>query len=262
MIALLTYAFMAGTVAALNPCGFAMLPAVISRFVTRPTGRTPLLDGLALGVLLTLGTLTTFSVLGLVISVFGTGLARIVPYLNLVLGVLLLVLAVRTFTGRALALHVPGLRAPEGKRLSEYYPYGVAYGMASLGCTLPVFLMIVGSSASRTPLERMGMFTAYGAGMGAVLLTVSLASAFGKEAVIRGLRNAGRYVDFVGGVGLLLAGAYMVYSQTRFIEQFVTGNTTFLPYVIGLAALLITAVTARVLYARELNVTHAPGGEA
>ena len=93
MIALLTYAFVAGTVAALNPCGFAMLPAVISRFVTRPTGWNPLLDGLALGVLLTLGTLTTFSVLGLVISVFGTGLARIVPYLNLVLGVLLLVLA-------------------------------------------------------------------------------------------------------------------------------------------------------------------------
>lgn len=259
MIALLTYAFMAGTVAALNPCGFAVLPAVISRFITRPSGRSPLFDGLALGVLLTLGTLTTFSGLGLIISVFGTGLARIVPYLNLVLGVLLLVLAVRTFTGRALALYVPGLRAPEGKRLSEYYPYGVAYGMASLGCTLPVFLMIVGSATSRTPLERMGMFTAYGAGMGAVLLTVSLASAFGKEALIRGLRNVGRYVEFIGGVGLLLAGSYMVYYQIRFIEQLLTGKTTLLPQVVGVAALLITAATARVLYARESNVMGARG---
>ncbi|MFD1734609.1 hypothetical protein ACFSC4_29920 [Deinococcus malanensis] len=152
MITLLTYAFAAGTVAALNPCGFAVLPAVISRFVTRPAGRHPVLDGLALGVLLTLGTLTTFSVLGLIISVFGTGLAKVIPYLNLVLGVVLLVLAVRTFSGRALALHIPGLRAPEGERLSEYYPYGIAYGLASLGCTLPVFLMIVGAprAASRS----------------------------------------------------------------------------------------------------------------
>ena len=259
MIALISYAFMAGTVAALNPCGFALLPAVISRFVTRPAGRHPAVDGLALGVLLTLGTLTTFSVLGLIISLFGTGLAKIVPYLNLVLGVLLLVLAVRTFSGRALALHLPGLRAPEGRRLSEYYPYGVAYGLASRGCTLPVFLMIVGSAASRTPVERMGMFTAYGAGMGAVLLTVSLASAFGKEAVIRSLKNAGRYVDFIGGVGLLLAGAYMVYYQIHFIEQLLTGNATLLPHVIGVAALLITAATARVLYARELNVMSARG---
>lgn len=253
MIALLSYAFMAGTLAALNPCGFAMLPAVISRFITRPSGRNPLLDGLALGALLTLGTLTTFSVLGLIISVFGTGLARIVPYLNLALGVLLLVLAVRTFRGRPLALHLRGMRAPEGKRLSEYYPYGIVYGLASLGCTLPVFLMIVGGASTRPPLERVGMFTAYGAGMGAVLLTVSLASALGKETVIRFLKNAGRYVDWIGGLGLLLAGAYMVYYQARFIEQFLTGDATHLPLLVGLAALVITAVVARVLTAKELN---------
>jgi cytochrome c-type biogenesis protein len=259
VIALLSYAFVAGTVAALNPCGFAMLPAVISRFVTRPTGRNPLLDGLALGALLTLGTLTTFSVLGLVFSAFGTGLARIVPYLNLVLGVLLLVLAVRTFTGRALALNVPGLRAPEGKRLAEFYPFGIGYGLASLGCTLPIFLMIVGGAATRAPLERVGMFVAYGVGMGAVLGAVSLASALGKDAVIRALRRAGRHMDLIGGLGLLLAGSYIVYYQTRFIELLLTGNSTLLPHVLGVAALLITAATARVLYARELNVTHAGG---
>ena len=87
----------------------------------------------------------------------------------------------------------------------------------------------------------------------AVLLTVSLASALGKETVIRFLKNAGRYVDWIGGLGLLLAGAYMVYYQARFIEQLLTGDATHLPLLVGLAALVITAVVARVLTAKELN---------
>jgi hypothetical protein len=103
------------------------------------------------------------------------------------------------------------------------------------------------------------MFVAYGVGMGAVLGAVSLASALGKDAVIRALRRAGRHMDLIGGLGLLLAGSYIVYYQTRFIELLLTGNSTLLPHVLGVAALLITAATARVLYARELNVTHAGG---
>jgi len=251
--ALLAYAFTAGTVAALNPCGFAMLPAVISRFVTRQTGRNALLDGLALGGLLTLGTLTSFSVLGGVISAFGTGLAAIVPYLNLVLGMALLALAVSTFAGRAVTLRLPGLRAPEGQRLSEFYPFGIAYGLASLGCTLPIFLIVVGSAATRAPVERFGLFTAYGLGMGAVLMAVSVASALGKHAVIRALRHAGRYIDFIGGLGLLLAGAYMVYYQTHFIEQLLTGNSTVLPLALGSLALVIASSLARLLYLRALR---------
>lgn len=60
-------------------------------------------------------------------------------------------------------------------------------------------------------------------------------------------------MDWIGGLGLLLAGAYMVYYQARFIEQLLTGDATHLPLLVGLAALVITAVVARVLTAKELN---------
>lgn len=257
MSALLAYAFTAGTVAALSPCGLAMLPAVISRFGTRHTGRNALLDGLALGGLLTLGTITSFSVLGAIISAFGTGLAAILPYLNLALGVALLVLAVRTFAGHAVTLRLPGLRAPEGQRLSEFYPFGIAYGLASLGCTLPIFLIIVGGAATRAPVERLGLFALYGLGMGAVLIAVSvasalgIASALGKHAIIRVLRHARRYIDFIGSLGLLLAGAYLVYYQTHLIEQQLTRSATALPLIVGALALIIASSLARLVYLRQ-----------
>ena len=124
--------------------------------------------------------------LGGVISTFGTGLAAIVPYLNLALGVAMLVLAVRTFSGHTVTLRLPGLRAPEGQRLSEFYPFGIAYGLVSLGCTLPIFLIVVSTAATRPPIERFGLFALYGLGMG--LIAVSAASALGKGAILRMLR--------------------------------------------------------------------------
>jgi cytochrome c-type biogenesis protein len=236
VIPLLTYGLVAGAFAALNPCGFALLPAVVSQTLTRTAGTSPVVRGLQLGALLTLGTLTSFGVMGLVLSTFGTGLTRALPFVNLLLGVALLVLAVLTLRGRPPA---------------EFYPFGVAYGLASLGCTLPVFLGVVAGGVSRGLAEGVALFTAYGLGMGSVLTAVTLAAALGQDAVIGGFRRAGRYVEVVGGLGLLIAGAYLIFAQVKFLQLLSTGESTALPGVLGGLSLMMAALVAWVLRTRE-----------
>lgn len=253
MIPLLTYGLVAGALAALNPCGFALLPAVVSRALTRTAGGSPVVRGLQLGALLTLGTLTSFGVIGLVLSAFGTGLTRALPFVNLLLGVALLVMAVLTLRGRPPVLRFRGLRSPSSGRPAEFYPFGVAYGLASLGCTLPVFLGVVAGGVSRSLAEGAALFTAYGLGMGGVLTAVTLAAALGQDAVIGGFRRAGRYVEVVGGLGLLAAGAYLIFVQVKFFQLLSTGESTALPGVLGSLSFVTAALVAWVLHTRKVK---------
>jgi cytochrome c-type biogenesis protein len=93
-----------------------------------------------------------------------------------------------------------------------FFLFGLAYGAASLGCTLPTFLAVVGSGiAAGGVVPGAGRFVGYGLGMASVLVTLTLALAFFKEGLIKRLRGALPYVQTASAVRLILAGAYVVF---------------------------------------------------
>jgi threonine/homoserine/homoserine lactone efflux protein len=87
--------------------------------------------------------------------------------------------------------------------------FGASYAVASLGCTLPLFLSVVAGRPNATS----GALTvlAYGLGMGLVLTTLALALALAREPLVQRLSAARRHVDRVAGALLVLAGAYLVW---------------------------------------------------
>lgn len=214
------YAFTAGALATLNPCGFALLPAVLGRFLTQ--GRGGVRAGLGLGLLLTLGTLSVFGAIGLVFSWLGSALGRYLPYLNLLLGLGLLAMGVLTLIGKGGGLNLP-LRAPRGQGLGQFYGFGLAYGLASLGCTLPVFLSVAGFALTQGPVAGALALLAYGLGMGMVLITVSLLVGLGQEGALKRLRQGGGYLEVLGALLLLLAGGYLAGYQVALISQVPSG---------------------------------------
>ena len=81
-----------------------------------------------------------------------------------------------------------------------------------LSCTLPIFLVVVGSSlGSQTLLSSFVQFIGYGLGMGALLIAVTIGAALFRGAVAKGLRAAVPYVHRVSALFLAGAGAYLVY---------------------------------------------------
>ncbi len=215
----LLLAFSAGLVATVNPCGFAMLPSFVSYllgtedegFVQASVVHRALL-GLGLGLALTMGFLAVFLTIGLIVSLGGRAILPLIPWGTLIVGVLMVGLGIWIAAGRSLGLSLPHVAAVHpGRGIGAIVLFGVAYAVASLGCTLPIFLVVVGSAlTSSGPLAALLLFIAYGLGMGVVLVAVSLAAALFQSMLISRLRAVLPYVSRLSAAILILAGIYLV----------------------------------------------------
>ena len=217
-------AFGVGMVAAVNPCGFAMLPAYLSLYLGaheegfgKRSSMSRLLRALLVGVVVSSGFVVLFGLAGLVISAGGTLLLDVMPALGIVIGgILILVglwmLAGRTFHKGTFERFAERVGDPRDVSVRGFFLFGLAYGAASLSCTLPAFLAVVGTSlASAGVLAGAGRFLGFGLGMAAVLVTLTLALALFKQGLLRWLRKAVPYVQLVSAVLLVLAGVYVIF---------------------------------------------------
>lgn len=207
----------AGSVAALNPCGFALLPAYLSLLVLGEQERSRRIAvgrALVAAASMTAGFAGVFVTFGLVLAPVAGVLQRRLPWFTVVLGVVLVALGGWLVAGRAL----PGVRGltRRGPALRWSVPsmagFGAVYALASLSCTVGPFLAIVVSAfrAGSVP-EGIGLFAAYAVGMGVVVAVASLAVALARSAVVAGLRRLAPSVARLGGAVMVMAGAYVAY---------------------------------------------------
>ena len=240
----LTLAFGAGVLSTLNPCGFALLPAYVSYTVERqvsassekpPSGWQHLLHGGLLGLPLAAGFLLVFLVAGGALALGGRELLHLFPWLALLVGTGLVLFGSWTlFTGRA--PEIPGLGVvaaklstsrPGGDATSEAlvqapralrsaWIFGVGYGLSSLGCTLPVFLLVVGTTITAGGLGSAALVLAsYAAGMTLVLLAVALAATELSDLLRSAVFTLLRWVLPLSALFLIAAGIYIVIYQLR-----------------------------------------------
>jgi cytochrome c-type biogenesis protein len=218
------FAFGIGMVAAVNPCGFAMLPAYLSLYLGaheedfgKRSPTTRLLQALLVGATVSLGFVLLFGLAGLVISAGGSALLGVMPSLGIVIGGVLILVGLWMLAGWA--LHASAFERfagrvgdPRNVSVPGFFLFGLAYGAASLSCALPAFLAVVGSSlASGGVLAGVGRFFGFALGMAAVLVTLTLAVAFFKQGLIKWLRKAVPYAQLASAVLLVLAGAYVIF---------------------------------------------------
>lgn len=216
MRASILLALTAGMLGAVNPCGFAMLPAYLSVLVAGPQtgGRAGAVGrALACTAALTTGYVAVFGAFGLAIAPAAGWLQPRLPWLTAGLGLLLVVLGGWLVAGRRLPTPGAGPRAPRLRRsLASMVLFGMAYALASLSCTIAPFLAIVVSSLrAGSVLDGLALFVAYAAGMGLVVGVTALAVAVVRASLVNRLRRATALVPRLSGAVLVLAGAYVTY---------------------------------------------------
>jgi cytochrome c biogenesis protein CcdA len=212
----LLLALTAGMLSAVNPCGFAMLPAYLSVLVAGGDagGRAGAVRrALACTAALTIGYVAVFGAFGLAFAPAAGWIQPRLPWLTAGLGLLLMVLGGWLLAGRQLPMPGLGLRAPRLRRsLPAMVLFGMAYAVASLTCTIAPFLAIVVSSLrAGSTAEGVALFVAYAAGMGLVVGVTALAVAVLRDSLVGRLRRAGAWVPRLSGVVLVLAGGYVAY---------------------------------------------------
>lgn len=215
------YAFGAGMVASVNPCGFLMLPAFGTHYLgteapafERSSVYVRLLRALLLGATATAGFVLLFGVVGVVLGVGGRGLISLFPWGGLLIGIALAALGVWLLvTGQSIGVFAASrIQAPIGGNIGNVFLFGIAYGISSLSCTLPIFLVVVGTAlGSGGLLNGMTQFVSYGLGMGTVLVLVTISVAVFHGALTARLRALIPYVHRIGPAFLVGAGLYVIY---------------------------------------------------
>ncbi|MGH9185656.1 MAG: cytochrome c biogenesis CcdA family protein [Acidimicrobiales bacterium] len=280
----LALAFTAGLVATVNPCGFAMLPAYLSWYLgtsdnlgTESGIEQRLGDRLGralyVGGVVSAGFLVVFGIAGTLITVGIRSFIDYVPWVAMLIGVGLAGLGVALLTGRELTLALPKPQAGTGtRRIGSMFAFGASYAIASLSCTLPVFLAVVASTFTRADVASgVTTFVAYALGMSLVLLVVTLALASAEHSLLKRIRRAARHVNRASGVLLVVAGGYIVYywafnlstdpGQTtgagpaRFVEALSADATAFI-HDLGWLTVLVAAAAIIGAAAAVVAATH------
>ena len=218
------FAFAAGMASAVNPCGFAMLPAYLGLYLgsnlseeERPGPVAAILRGLVIGGAVSAGFILLFGVVGGAVGLSASFISGLLPWLGLIIGAALvgtgawMVAGGKLYTGIA-ARAADRLGNPNTVSVRSFFTFGLSYGTASLSCTLPIFIAVVGiGSATSSLLQVVGNFFLYAIGMGLVIMVMTLGMAIFKSGMVRLMRRALPYIQPIASAFMVIAGAYIVF---------------------------------------------------
>jgi cytochrome c biogenesis protein CcdA len=214
-------AFALGMVALINPCGFALLPAYLGFFLglddDADDGRRSVVRALnrsqVVGLSMSAGFLAVFGVLGLFLAGTISGLQESgwLPRITVVIGVALIGLGVAMFAGFQPMVRIPKLNKGGGSQsMGSMFLFGVSYAVASLTCTIGIFLGAIGTGASGASFgERFGSFLSYGIGMGLLATVLTLAVGFGKKGIVNRFRSILPKINLISAGVLVIVGFYV-----------------------------------------------------
>jgi cytochrome c-type biogenesis protein len=222
-------AFARGMLASVNPCGFVLLPTYLLYFLgveasgTSVDQRASVRRALLVGTSVSSGFVAVFLVIGAIAEFIDHWVIRNSKYATFVIGLTFVALGVAMLAGYRPRFATPHVDAGGRTRsIGSMFVYGVAYAVASLGCTMPIFLPTVFGAGRREGVAT-GVSSAvlYALGMSLVIVALTISLALANQVLLRFLRAAMRYVDLLAAAFLLLSGLYLLY---YFVVVDVQGN--------------------------------------
>lgn len=213
------FSFILGVLAAVNPCGFVLLPTYLMFFLglegSRPDSsqRATLRRALFVGTATSSGFIAVFLVVGLISRLFTSQIERNAKYASLVIGIALIAMGVAMLFGWKPRIATPTVGGGgKDRTVRSMFLFGIAYAIASIGCTIGFLTTVIFGSVNRHGFASGVLSTVlYGLGMGAIVTALTVTLAFAKGGLLRVLRNGMRYLDRVSAAFLLLTGIYLTW---------------------------------------------------
>jgi cytochrome c-type biogenesis protein len=231
---LIILAFAAGVASFFSPCSFPMLPGYVGYYLGKDEQviqeqdqkKKILKKALPTGIAAAFGILIVYLLLGALIMIIGapiypyiTILAPIAAIFVIVLGILMLtnyqyyfitdrvnkyvnaVLSRIKFKDKTLADRI------NDNELGGIFAYGMGYGFAAAGCTLPIFLLIItGALSTGGFLSGMLMFLVYGLGAAIFMVAVTLLVATSKDSILNKMKMSTHKIKVISGLFMIVAG--------------------------------------------------------
>ncbi len=214
----LSLSFIRGLIASINPCGFVLLPTYLMYFLGISANdpqaqRAPISRALIVGATVSAGFFAVFFAIGAATQYWTYTLLDNAKYATLVIGLLFVVLGIAILFGFKLPIATPRIDIGErDQTFRTMFLYGIAYAVASIGCTLPLFIAtLFQTGESKGYWAGVSNVLAYAAGMALVVLSLTLALATANQGFVRWLRSKMQYVEMVSGAFVFLSGLYLLW---------------------------------------------------
>ena len=226
--------FLAGVLAAVNPCGFVMLPAYLMYFLGMETTspgkqRASLQRALLVSAATSAGFISVFLVIATISRLFTYTIQENAKYLSLVIGIGLIAMGIRMLLGWKppfASFHIGG-SGQRKKTILSMFGFGAAYAVASIGCTIGwLVAAIFGSFATKGFVSGIVSVTLYGVGMALLVTALTVSLAFASGGLLRVLRKGLRFMDRAAAGFILLTGVYLTYYWYSAISDRSTGAAT------------------------------------
>lgn len=214
-VGLATFAFSAGAATFFAPCSYPLLPGYVAYFVGVGDAGTDAVwsrvwRAVAVSGYVLLGFAVVYAALAGIVAALGTRVLADAVLVEPVVGLVLILLGV----AMALGIHrsVGHVRLPERQRSRRgFVLFGIVYAVAAAGCTAPLLLGVAGASLQGGPATTVLGLGSYAVGMASLMITVTVLSAVGRDAVLRRLSTRTGQITRLAGVLLVLAGGAQLY---------------------------------------------------
>jgi cytochrome c biogenesis protein CcdA len=224
------YSFMLGVLAAVNPCGFVLLPAYLLYFlgIDSDNQQAPVRRALVVSAAVSSGFLLVFIIIGTISRLFTQWIELNAKYAGLLIGLALVVMGVAMLAGWKPSFITPTIAGQRDRSLRAMFVFGIAYAVASIGCTIGFLTTaIFGSIGVHGFASGVISIVLYGAGMALLVSTLTVTLAVAKGGLLRVLRNGLRYMDKLAAGFIVLTGLYLSwYWYVAISERTSAGNVT------------------------------------
>jgi cytochrome c biogenesis protein CcdA len=214
----MSLSFIRGLVAAVNPCGFILLPTYLMYFLgvsggAPGTQKASITRALKVSAAVSSGFLAVFLAIGFLSVPLRSTISANSKYVTGFIAIGLIVLGTAMLFGYKLPFMTPQIESgKKDQTVKSMFVYGVAYAVASIGCTIGLFLATVFSTRpDETFIDSVSNMIAYGAGMALLVSALTVGFAFANTTLLKFLRSAMQYVDKIAAAFVMLSGLYLAW---------------------------------------------------
>ena len=211
------YSFVLGVLAAVNPCGFVLLPTYLlfflgTREATELSANERVRRALVVSAGVSVGFLGVFLVIGIISRLFTQWIELNAKYAALVIGIMLLFAGLRMIGGWIPRFVMPQIVGNQNKTFCAMALYGVAYAVASIGCTIGFLTTAVfGSIVLNGFVSGVVSILLYGLGMALLVTALTVSLAFAKTGLITIIRGRLHLIERLAAIFVTFTGVYLIW---------------------------------------------------
>ncbi|MBM01280.1 MAG: hypothetical protein CL762_00965 [Chloroflexi bacterium] len=216
------YSFVAGVLAAINPCGIVMLPVYLGLYVNNNsdsneiTTQKKIVNSLNIILFVGIGFVALFSLAAILVRLSSELIGDLIPFLSILLSLIILYFGIGELTGKKFfSAKISSISSKIGnpKNINPigFILFGVSYGLASVGCALPIFISVVTKSINSPNSQSIFIdFISYSFGMISVIAILTFATFISVNST-KIINNFFRkWSSLIFGIFLTLAGIFML----------------------------------------------------